>query len=219
MLHRIIVDWFKLTKCTLPQYKCTVCGRCFRQRTTYATHLKVHEKRQEAGVMGGEGSGLGQLPRLKCEFCSMTFKLELFLMLHRAKHTGETPSLPCPTCKETFPSIKELTLHRKGQHPDTVVFKTWNLLESNELKRFRFQQVYACQICPKVFTNKANFDFHVHKHSNPDAIKKKYPKSEPVDTGPCTCDFCDKVFKSRSALDYHIKVWLLFSGDPPFQLF
>uniref|UniRef100_A0A0P4ZLW2 Zinc finger protein n=1 Tax=Daphnia magna TaxID=35525 RepID=A0A0P4ZLW2_9CRUS len=164
-------------------YKCTVCGRCFRQRTTYATHLKMHEKRQMAGVREGN-TGLGQLPRLKCDFCSMTFKLDLFLMLHRAKHTGETPALPCPTCKDTFPSIKELTLHRKSQHPESV---------------------YACQICPKVFTNKANFDFHVHKHSNPDAVKKKYPKVDPVDTGPCTCDFCDKVFKSRSARDYHIK--------------
>lgn len=43
----------------------------------------------------------------------------------------------------------------------------------------------------KVFTNKANFDFHVHKHSNPNAVKKKYPKIN-ADTGPCTCEFCGK---------------------------
>lgn len=77
----------------------------------------MHEKRQDAGVIESSGQGL---PRLKCDFCSMTFKLDLFLMLHRAKHTGETPALPCPTCSQTFPSIKELTLHRKSQHLDTV---------------------------------------------------------------------------------------------------
>jgi len=121
--------------------------------------------------------------RLKCDFCSMTFRLDLFLMLHRAKHTGETPVLPCPTCSDTFASIKELSQHRKDRHPETA---------------------YNCKLCPKVFTNKANFDFHVHKHSNPDAVKKKYPKINP-DTGPCTCEFCGKEVKSRTALDYHIK--------------
>lgn len=114
-------------------------------------------------MVGGEGSGLGQLPRLKCDFCSMTFKLDLFLMLHRAKHTGETPALPCPTCKETFPSIKELTLHRKGQHPDTVVSKAQDFFASWQLKcfflnrciRVKFAQKYSRTrpISISMFTN------------------------------------------------------------------
>ena len=139
-------------------YKCTVCGKCFTQRTTYARHSKLHEKWQEMGLAPTEGTdlllfflsllllindgyycllialGVGSgetrpVRRLKCDFCSMTFRLDLFLMLHRAKHTGETPALPCPTCAETFPSIHELSQHRKDRHPETV---------------------YSCQLCPKV---------------------------------------------------------------------
>ena len=125
--------------------------------------------------------------RLQCEFCSMTFRLELFLNLHRSKHTGEVPQLPCPTCKENYPSIKELNQHRKTQHPETV---------------------YFCQLCPKSFTNKPNFDFHMEKHNNPNATKKKYP-STLNQAGPCTCEFCGKELKSRFALDYHIKVCYL----------
>jgi len=104
-------------------YECTVCGKCFRQRTTYANHLKVHEKRREAVQKDGTvlATGATNPPeRLKCDFCSMTFRLDLFMMLHRSKHTGEIPALPCPTCSLTFPSIKELSLHRKNEHPDTV---------------------------------------------------------------------------------------------------
>lgn len=68
-------------------------------------------------------------------------------------------------------------------------------------------QVYACKICPKIFTNKANFDFHVQRHTNPDLKRKKYGTID--NSGPATCEFCNKVFSSRSGLDYHIKVQLI----------
>ena len=79
-------------------YECTVCGKCFRQRTTYANHLKVHEKRREIIQKDGTVMPTGTTnppERLKCDFCSMTFRLDLFMMLHRSKHTGEIPALPC----------------------------------------------------------------------------------------------------------------------------
>lgn len=77
--------------------------------------------------------------------------------------------------------------HRKSQHPETIFF---------------------CQLCPKSFTNKPNFDFHTEKHTNPNATKKKYSATSGGASASCTCDLCGKELKSRFALDYHIKVTL-----------
>lgn len=53
-----------------------------------------------------------------------------------------------------------------------------------------------------MFTNKNNYDYHVRKHSDPDATRKKYPLNPPAETGPCTCETCGKV--SVVSLKFHV---------------
>lgn len=108
-------------------YQCKVCERRFSQRTAYVTHTKMHERAIASGKPIKPGCHRNHhtgprenLPLLKCDFCSMTFRLELFMKLHLSKHTGEPPALPCPTCKQTFPTIRGLATHRKTEHPETV---------------------------------------------------------------------------------------------------
>ncbi|XP_047039620.1 zinc finger protein 354A-like [Helicoverpa zea] len=199
--------------------QCDHCKKRFVNRTTLATHLKLHE---------------GPLPRAECPICHKMVRV-IQLKYHIQRHENKS-RYSCVDCNKTFSHLATYQAHLKYSraHASEHVFKFPCPMcnkgyPSKEAMQdhFNYQHlgktVHKCPICEKPIASRANVEKHlmrVHgqKKEKPRnhicqecgkafTDKKALTQHEVIHSGerPLSCDICQQTFKQKASLYTHRK--------------
>ncbi|CAG4969820.1 unnamed protein product [Colias eurytheme] len=178
--------------------QCDHCKKRFVNKTTLATHLKLHE---------------GPLPREKCPICSKLVRV-VQLKYHIQRHK-DSSKFECAECNKVFSHLATYQAHLKyaRAHATEIVFKypcpmcnkgypTKEAMQDHFNYQHLGKTTHKCPICNKPIASKANVEKHIMRVHRE---KKEKPKNH-------ICNQCGKGFSDRKALNQHAAI---HSGERP----
>ncbi|CAG9577610.1 unnamed protein product [Danaus chrysippus] len=199
--------------------QCDHCKKRFVNRTTLATHLRLHE---------------GPLPREECPICHKMVRT-IQIKYHIQRHQSTT-KYECRDCNKIFSHLATYQAHLKFSraHASDQVFKfpcpmcnkgypTKQAMQDHFNYQHLNKTTHKCPICSKPIASKANVEKHmmrVHgeKKSKPRkhvcqmcgkgfTDKKALTQHEVIHSGerPLSCDICQQTFKQKASLYTHKK--------------
>ncbi len=152
---------YHMTSHTDVKFKCSFCGKEFKDKESCNLHEKVHR---------GEDNH-------QCTYCGRKFPSKKRLMSHERIHTGEKP-YRCQYCGRAFAQQAALIVHERshtGHRPFKCSFCEKRFLQSQDLKRHerlhRGEKPYKCRYCDMRFTLKGSQTKHEKTH-----LKQSPPK-------------------------------------------
>ncbi|XP_073966247.1 uncharacterized protein [Choristoneura fumiferana] len=169
--------------------QCDHCKKRFVNRTTLATHLRLHE---------------GPLPREECPICHKMVRV-IQLKYHIQRHQNKS-RYECTDCNKIFSHLATYQAHLKYSraHASDQVFKfpcpmcnkgypTKEAMQDH----FNYQHLgktsHKCPVCDKPIASRANVEKHMMRvHGE----KKEKPRNH-------VCPICRKAFTDKKALNQH----------------
>uniref|UniRef100_A0A667X8W4 PR domain zinc finger protein 10 n=1 Tax=Myripristis murdjan TaxID=586833 RepID=A0A667X8W4_9TELE len=162
-------------------FKCTHCGKAFRDKDKLDQHLRVHGRDAYA---------------FSCHICSKSFLSDSALEDHLVLHT-EHRSYSCLLCPETFERLDLLKDH-VGVHAVEGCFtcpsckKTFTdfIQLKKHIRCFHSEKIFQCPDCEKAFCRPDKLRLHMLRHSD----RKDF-----------LCSTCGKQFKRKDKLREHMQ--------------
>ncbi|CAH1642766.1 unnamed protein product [Spodoptera littoralis] len=199
--------------------QCDHCKKRFVNRTTLATHLKLHE---------------GPLPRSECPICHKMVRV-IQLKYHIQRHQNKS-RYECTDCNKTFSHLATYQAHLKYSraHASEQVFKfpcpmckkgypTKEAMQDHFNYQHLGKTTHKCPICNKPIASRANVDKHMmrihgqkkekprthicQECGKPFTDKKALTQHEVIHSSerPLSCDICQQTFKQKASLYTHRK--------------
>uniref|UniRef100_A0A4W6CJ02 PR domain zinc finger protein 10 n=1 Tax=Lates calcarifer TaxID=8187 RepID=A0A4W6CJ02_LATCA len=162
-------------------FKCTHCGKAFRDKDKLDQHLRVHGRDAYA---------------FSCHICSKSFMSDSALEDHLLVHT-ENRSYSCLLCPETFERLDLLKDH-VGVHAVNGCYacpsckKTFTdfIQVKKHIRCFHSEKIFQCPDCEKAFCRPDKLRLHMLRHSD----RKDF-----------LCSTCGKQFKRKDKLREHMQ--------------
>lgn len=162
-------------------FKCTHCGKAFREKEKLEQHLRVHGR---------------EAYTFSCHICTKSFTSDSALEDHLLLHT-ENRSYSCLLCPETFDKLDLLKDH-VGVHVVDGTFtcpsckKTFTdfIQLKKHIRCFHSEKVFQCPDCDKAFCRPDKLRLHMLRHSD----RKDF-----------LCSTCGKQFKRKDKLREHMQ--------------
>ncbi|XP_021175064.2 PR domain zinc finger protein 10 isoform X2 [Fundulus heteroclitus] len=162
-------------------FKCTLCGKAFRDKDKLDLHLRVHGR---------------DAYTFSCHVCTKSFVSDSALEDHLLAHT-ENRSYSCLLCPETFERLELLKDHVevhsvdgcftcptcKKSFPDFIQVK-------KHIRCFHSEKIFQCPDCEKAFCRPDKLRLHMLRHSD----RKDF-----------LCSTCGKQFKRKDKLREHMQ--------------
>lgn len=166
---------------TFRPFKCTHCGKAFRDKDKLDQHLRVHGR---------------DAYTFSCHICSKSFMSDSALEDHLLVHT-ENRSYSCLLCPETFERLDLLKDH-VGVHAVDGCFscpsckKTFTdfIQVKKHIRCFHSEKIFQCPDCEKAFCRPDKLRLHMLRHSD----RKDF-----------LCSTCGKQFKRKDKLREHMQ--------------
>ena len=172
---------------------CQTCGKTFKRRKDYRTHIKTHLRAQ--GVSEEDAK---MTLYYYCDRCGKRFTQVGAMKRHiQHVHEGVYSQSTCPVCLLTFDTQAKMYKHKYLEHTT--------------------EEKFQCESCGKHCGNPSTLKAHMRKHEEPQfkcSFCEKMLKSrdtlvahEREHTGerPFKCGICNKGFTSSSSLTTHTK--------------
>jgi KRAB domain-containing zinc finger protein len=199
-LHHVEIN--HQSSSVLTKYKCSVCKKCFSQRSILFAHKRQLHKFPKIAIRVRN-------PKYGCYFCSKIFTFKPSLEIHVVQHllgivdvlnVNESMSklnLSCTLCYKGYLSKEEFKQHNEQVHPDIILceictkqfFKQEGFLRHKRLVHFSTR--IECKICQQTF--KTDYELGIHLANSNHA-----PKSFDF-------KFCPEKLDSNNELDAHKK--------------
>ncbi|KAM4034718.1 uncharacterized protein ACNLHF_021399 [Anomaloglossus baeobatrachus] len=199
------------------KYSCSVCGKCFRQRSHLLNHEVIHTGKKpfscsECGKCFSRKSYLFDHKKnhiekkpFSCSVCGKCFIKKSLLLNHQIVHTGEKP-LSCSECGARFTCPSKLIRHERshtGEKPFSCLecgkcFPMKSILLDHQ-KTHTGEKSFTCSECGACFTCQSKLIRHERSHTG---------------EKPFSCLECGKCFSIKSNLIHHQKS---HTGDEPFS--
>lgn len=162
-------------------FKCSHCGKAFREKDKLEQHLRVHGREAYS---------------FSCHICTKSFTNDSALEEHLLVHT-ENRSYSCVLCPETFDKLDMLKDH-VGVHAVDGTFscptckKTFTdfIQLKKHIRCFHSEKVFQCPDCDKAFCRPDKLRLHMLRHSD----RKDF-----------LCSTCGKQFKRKDKLREHMQ--------------
>ncbi|XP_041532950.1 zinc finger protein 445 isoform X3 [Microtus oregoni] len=192
-------------------YQCNECGKTFTYRSDYIIHRRLHtiKREPESGQPLSQGA-VFHIPQSdhnteephKCKYCSKTFRIRSFLLVHQRVHTREKP-YKCRACDKAFRWSSNLSRHER-LHSYYRQYQQYDYHESQETSNLESRILtgkkrFWCQECGKTFTRKRSLMDHKGIHSGEKRFK---------------CNLCEKSFDRNYRLVNHQRI---HATERPFQ--
>ncbi|KAM4566409.1 PR domain zinc finger protein 10 isoform 1-T4 [Odontesthes bonariensis] len=162
-------------------FKCTHCGKAFREKDKLDQHLRVHGRDAYA---------------FSCHICSKSFVSDSALEEHLLVHT-ENRSYSCLLCPETFERLELLKDHVEVHSVDGCFTcpsckKTFSdfIQVKKHIRCFHSEKIFQCPDCEKAFCRPDKLRLHMLRHSD----RKDF-----------LCSTCGKQFKRKDKLREHMQ--------------
>ncbi|XP_068099793.1 oocyte zinc finger protein XlCOF22-like isoform X3 [Hyperolius riggenbachi] len=170
-------------------YQCSECGKCCKNTSHLAAHVRVH-------------TGEQQFP---CSECGKCFSQKTHLLVHQRTHTGERP-YSCPECGKCFSGKSNLYEHQRhhtGERPYSCpecgkCFSEKSTLKTHQ-RSHTGERPYSCPQCGKCFSQQAHLPAHLRSHTG---------------ERPHSCPECGKCFSDKSTLNIHQRT---HTGERPYS--
>ncbi|XP_018566333.1 zinc finger protein 184-like isoform X2 [Anoplophora glabripennis] len=168
-------------------YSCQVCGKEFKKKNNYITHVKNYETYQSCKVR-------------KCSFCK-----ELVTKEGYKTHVETHRTFRCNKCRMLFLSARTLNKHylvhqkpvvrKKCMKKELCIICGKMVIGSNinyHMKNHSANRDLLCDKCPKSFKMNNCLQKHIRLvHENPEYHE---------------CSLCNRRTKTKSALKYHMRL-------------
>ena len=163
-----------------PKYFCDVC----EYRTCNSANLSTHKRVKH------------EIEKFDCDQCGKLFSYKRHLNRHQANHAGL--KMPCSFCEKCYYRKDKLNEHLRHAHS---ISEEESFILTSELPEFPTEPTnsityknedvernFACNACPKKFTNSN----HLSRHKN------SIHSSEVL-----SCQYCQKNFSRKDKLNVH----------------
>lgn len=162
-------------------FKCSHCGKAFRDKDKLDQHLRVHGR---------------DAYTFSCHICSKSFMSDSALEDHLLVHT-ESRSYSCLLCTDTFERLDLLKDH-VGVHAVDGLYtcpsckKTFTdfIQVKKHIRCFHSEKIFQCPDCEKAFCRPDKLRLHMLRHSD----RKDF-----------LCSTCGKQFKRKDKLREHMQ--------------
>lgn len=162
-------------------FKCTHCGKAFRDKDKLDQHLRVHGREAYA---------------FSCHICTKSFMSDSSLEDHLLLHT-ENRSYSCLLCPESFEKLDLLKDHVEVHAVDGCfrcpsckkTFTDFIQLKKH-IRCFHSEKIFQCPNCEKAFCRPDKLRLHMLRHSD----RKDF-----------LCSTCGKQFKRKDKLREHMQ--------------
>ncbi|KAM9732864.1 LOW QUALITY PROTEIN: PR domain zinc finger protein 10 [Menidia menidia] len=162
-------------------FKCSHCGKAFREKEKLDVHVRVH---------GREASAFS------CHICSQGFISDAALEEHLLLH-AETRSYSCLLCPESFERLEVLREHVEvhavdGSFTCPSCKKSFSdfIQVKKHIRCFHSEKIFQCPDCEKAFCRPDKLRLHMLRHSD----RKDF-----------LCSTCGKQFKRKDKLREHMQ--------------
>ncbi|XP_015239642.1 PREDICTED: PR domain zinc finger protein 10 isoform X2 [Cyprinodon variegatus] len=162
-------------------FKCTLCGKAFRDKDKLDLHLRIHGR---------------DAYTFSCHLCCKSFVSDSALEDHLLMHT-ENRSYSCLLCQETFERLELLKDHVdvhsvNGCYPCPTCKKTFTdfMQVKKHIRCFHSEKIFQCPDCEKAFCRPDKLRLHMLRHSD----RKDF-----------LCSTCGKQFKRKDKLREHMQ--------------
>ncbi|XP_061576429.1 PR domain zinc finger protein 10 isoform X2 [Cololabis saira] len=162
-------------------FKCTHCGKAFRDKDKLDQHLRVHGR---------------DAYTFSCHVCSKSFVSDSALEDHLLVHT-ENRSYSCLLCPDTFDRLELLKDHVEVHSVDgcftcPTCKKTFSdfIQVKKHIRCFHSEKIFQCTDCDKAFCRPDKLRLHMLRHSD----RKDF-----------LCSTCGKQFKRKDKLREHMQ--------------
>ncbi|XP_013884751.1 PR domain zinc finger protein 10 isoform X2 [Austrofundulus limnaeus] len=162
-------------------FKCTLCGKAFRDKDKLEQHLRVHGR---------------DAYTFSCHICSKSFLSNSALEDHLVEHT-ENRSYSCLLCPESFERLELLKDHAEVHsingyfHCPSCKRKFINFFQvKKHIRCFHSEKIFQCSNCEKAFCRPDKLRLHMLRHSD----RKDF-----------LCSTCGKQFKRKDKLREHMQ--------------
>ncbi|XP_046892312.1 PR domain zinc finger protein 10 isoform X2 [Hypomesus transpacificus] len=162
-------------------FKCTHCGKAFRDKDKLEQHLRVHARDAYA---------------FTCHVCSKSFASDAAFEEHLLLHS-EHRTFSCLFCTDTFDRLDLLKDH-VGVHAVNGCFSCPSCRKSftdfiqvkKHVRCFHSEKIFQCPECDKAFCRPDKLRLHMLRHSD----RKDF-----------LCSTCGKQFKRKDKLREHMQ--------------
>uniref|UniRef100_A0A3B3UQD1 PR domain zinc finger protein 10 n=1 Tax=Poecilia latipinna TaxID=48699 RepID=A0A3B3UQD1_9TELE len=160
-------------------FKCTLCGKAFRDKDKLELHLRVHGRDAYA---------------FSCHCCGKSFVSDAALEDHLVAH-AESRSYSCLLCPETFERLELLKDHVDVHAVDGCFScpsckKSFTDFIQKHIRCFHSEKIFQCPDCDKAFCRPDKLRLHMLRHSD----RKDF-----------LCSTCGKQFKRKDKLREHMQ--------------
>ncbi|XP_034150049.1 PR domain zinc finger protein 10 [Esox lucius] len=202
-------------------FKCTHCGKAFRDKDKLEIHLRVHGRDAylscnhcnkgflSHGALEDHLLLHSEHRAYSCLFCTSTFDRLDLLKEHVGVHAVDG-CFSCPSCKKIFTDFKQVKKHVRSFHSEKIfqcsdcdkAFCRPDKLRLHML-RHSDRKDFLCSTCGKQFKRKDKLREHMQRMHNPEREAKKADRihrTKVLKQKVPTTDFESFVFKCRMCM-------------------
>uniref|UniRef100_A0A8D8XLE0 Zinc finger protein 91 n=1 Tax=Cacopsylla melanoneura TaxID=428564 RepID=A0A8D8XLE0_9HEMI len=199
----IILDFPDFEMKTREIFKCEKCEERYLDLDLLMKHMNsTHESQMDTDkvVVHSEQT-------FDCKFCHENNFLSLHILkVHcEENHNFQSHVYLCPRCSDTFTYGRNMVKHLKEKHSDekwTRLDFVKTMIRKGKGKHEKWNQLYACNFCPKTFVVQANVESHLESVHN--ANLNEYHVSSDKTGDSLFCHQCN-MFVSKKKLRTHMK--------------
>lgn len=213
------------------RFECPICDASYTRIEKLDVHMLTHDDKpffcdrcdmafKSRGEMRNHGVCSGEVVKVKCDICPLTFNSVRLRDLH-SELAHDTRVFSCPDCGREFDTRHRLVSHKRTVHEKMfecpICHKTLSRQDKLDY-HMRQHNGFPCPECSVLFATRREWREHLASvHNSREAEENETAASGSAESGevnkiakvprpkPFRCDMCYTSYTTQQKLDVHIR--------------